>query len=255
MPAVKADAVLLAAADLARSAACADAGAADHVGDHVGAEAEGDRTLTHLFECRSPGYRGWRWAVTLTRVPRGRTPTINEVVLLPGPDALLAPEWVPWTDRVEPTDLAPGMLLPTPADDPRLVPGYESAGAAAAAWDEPREAVADLVDDLGLTRARVLSVAGQDEAAQRWYDSDAGPTAEIATAAPKPCRTCGFLVPLNGPLNVVFGVCANGLAPDDGKVVSHDHGCGAHSEVASGGRNTERRRPELVYDSGDLVPF
>jgi hypothetical protein len=29
----------------------------------------------------------------------------------------------------------------------------------------------------------------------------------------------------------MFGVCANLFAPDDGKVVSADHGCGAHSEA------------------------
>ena len=43
--------------------------------------------------------------------------------------------------------------------------------------------------------------------------------------------TCGFLVPLGGPLGRVFGVCANEYAPDDGRVVSLDHGCGAHSEA------------------------
>ena len=36
-----------------------------------------------------------------------------------------------------------------------------------------------------------------------------------------------------GPLGRVFGVCANEFAPDDGRVVSLDHGCGAHSEAAT----------------------
>ena len=48
------------------------------------AVAEGDRLVTHFFECRSPGYRGWRWAVTVTRVPRSKHVTICETVLLPG---------------------------------------------------------------------------------------------------------------------------------------------------------------------------
>jgi hypothetical protein len=47
--------------------------------------------------------------------------------------------------------------------------------------------------------------------------------------------TCGFLTPLAGPLGRVFGVCANEFAPDDGRVVSLDHGCGAHSEAAARG--------------------
>ena len=56
---------------------------------HLEAVAEGDRLVTHFFECRLPGYRGWRWAVTVTRVPRSRHVTVCETVLLPGPDALL----------------------------------------------------------------------------------------------------------------------------------------------------------------------
>ena len=31
--------------------------------------------------------------------------TICEVGLLPGDDALIAPDWVPWADRVRPEDL------------------------------------------------------------------------------------------------------------------------------------------------------
>lgn len=252
----KPDAVCLAAVERARAAAVDEAGAPEHVGEPIGHQVEAERTLTHLFACLAPGYRGWHWAVTLTRVPRGRTPTVSEVVLLPGDDALLAPAWVPWTERVQPGDIAPGVLLPTAADDPRLVPGYENVRAAATAWDEPREAVADLVADLALTRARVLSVEGQDDAADRWYSSAAGPTAEIAQAAPKPCRTCGFLVPLAGPLAGVFGVCANGVAPDDGKAVSLDHGCGAHSEIASPGRSADWSPLPLVYDSVEPgLPF
>ncbi len=254
MRAVKPDSVCLAAVDAARDAAAVEAGAAEHVGDPVGALAEGERLLTHLFECLLPGYRGWRWAVTLTRPPRARTVTVNDVVLVAGDDALVPPAWVPWSDRVEPGDLAPGVLLPTEADDPRLTPGYANVREAAAALDEPTEAIADLIADLLLTRARVLSVAGQDEAAVRWQASDAGPAAPIAVAAPKPCRTCGFLVALTGPLGSSFGVCANAFAPDDGQVVALEHGCGAHSEIAMPlARAVDR--PVLVYESEADLPF
>ena len=53
----------------------------------------------------------------------------------------------------------------------------------------------------------------------------------MAHLAPGSCLTCGFFVRLGGPLGQVFGVCANSYAPDDGRVVSADHGCGAHSEA------------------------
>lgn len=254
MAAVKSDAVLLAAVDTARSAAQEEAGRADAVGEPIGHVAEGDRLLTHQFDCLLPGYRGWHWAVTLTRVPRARSATINDVVLLAGDNALVSPDWVPWVDRVEPADLAPGAIMPTAVDDPRLSPGYESVKTAAAALDEPEEAVADLVEDLWLTRTRTLSVAGQDEAATRWFDSDSGPGSNIAAAAPKPCRTCGFLVPLAAPMAGAFGVCANAMAPDDGRVVAFEHGCGGHSEIAAPSAHAENR-PVLVYDTESELPF
>jgi hypothetical protein len=81
------------------------------------------------------------------------------------------------------------------------------------------------------SRARVLSAIGRDTTAIRWYSSEHGPSTPLARAAPGPCVTCGFLTPLAGPLGRIFGVCANEYAPDDGRVVSLDHGCGAHSEA------------------------
>ena len=50
--------------DLARSAAQELAGPG-RVGQYLGVEADGDRIVTHLFECLDPAYVGWRWAVTV----------------------------------------------------------------------------------------------------------------------------------------------------------------------------------------------
>lgn len=214
------DAVGAAAVETARAAAVADG--RDWVGEHLGVTAEGERVVTHRFTSTQPGYRGWLWAVTLARAPRAKTVTVDEVVLLPGPDALLAPEWVPWSDRLQPGDLGVGDLLPTTEDDERLAPAY-------AAGDDPAED--EVAWELGLGRVRVLSLVGRDEAAQRWFDGAAGPHAPIAEAAPARCASCGFLVRVAGALRQLFGVCANEFAPDDGRVVSLDHGCGAHSEA------------------------
>lgn len=101
----KIDAVLGAGVDLARSTLLATVEAAQ-VGDHLGVAADADRVLTHRFEARLPGYAGWNWYVTLARVPRGKEATVCETGLLPGDGALLAPEWVPWADRVRPEELA-----------------------------------------------------------------------------------------------------------------------------------------------------
>ena len=57
-------------------------------GEHLGVLAEADRVVHHLFACPHPGYRGWTWSVTLVRAARAKMPTVNEVVLLPGPESL-----------------------------------------------------------------------------------------------------------------------------------------------------------------------
>ena len=90
------------------------------VGEYVAAAPDAERLVTHLFDCTLSGYRGWRWAVTLSRVPRGRTATVCEVELLPGEEALLAPAWVPWAERLEPGDITRSDRLPRKETDERL---------------------------------------------------------------------------------------------------------------------------------------
>lgn len=70
------------------------------VGEHIEVVAEDSRVVTHYFECTQDGYAGWRWYVTLARPPRGKTATVSESGLVPGDGALLAPEWVPWEERM-----------------------------------------------------------------------------------------------------------------------------------------------------------
>jgi hypothetical protein len=167
--------------------------------------------------------------VTMTRAPRQKALTVNEIVLLPGDEALQAPSWVPWRERVEKGDLGPGDLVPIEEDDIRLVPGY-LVGDQALDLESSRD-VRDVVREVGLGRERVLSVTGRDEAAERWLAGGNGPEAPIAQAAPAHCASCGFMVRLTGPLSTVFGVCANASSPSDGQVVAFEHGCGAHSDV------------------------
>lgn len=241
------------ASDLARAAALEVAGEGQ-VGPHVGIEAEGDRVATHLFESRQPGYVGWRWAVTVARASRAKVVTIDEVVLLPGPDALLAPEWVPWRDRLLPGDLGVGDLLPAPPDDERLVPVVAGEGTDGLQdWpsDEDGPEQGGQPEE---SRARVLSAIGRDETAERWYSGDHGPQSALARSAPAHCASCGFLIRLGGPLGAVFGVCANAYAPEDGRVVSVDHGCGAHSETPAAPGSAPMQPPiidELGYDLVD----
>ncbi|MGN6780294.1 MAG: DUF3027 domain-containing protein [Marmoricola sp.] len=224
----------------------------DVVGDHLGAQEEprlgAERVTTHSFVCTQAGYRGWRWAVTVVALDDQSTPTVDEVVLLPGADAIVAPAWVPYRERIRPGDLSPGDLLPTDEDDPRLVPGWLAGDPEPQDELESRQ-VRSVVAEVGLGRARVLSVEGRDEAAQRWYDGDAGPQVPLAQSAPARCGSCGFLVRLAGPLSAMFGVCANAFANDDGRVVALDHGCGAHSEAQLRRKQLPPPLPEPTLDS------
>jgi hypothetical protein len=242
MAAAKLDAVTAAAVDLARDVALEAAGDFG-VGDHLGVVADDERVVTHLFACPHRGYEGWQWAVTLVRASRAKAPTVNEVVLLPGPDALRVPAWVPWAERVEPGDLAPGMLMPTPLDDPRLDPGYTGGNES----DDTVTAIRAVVHDLGLGRERVLSAFGRDSAAARWARGDGGAETPESRQAPAPCGTCGYFLRLRGSLGAGFGVCANGYASADGRVVTVDHGCGAHSDVVVD--TSEGYLPDPVWDS------
>ena len=230
--------------------------------------AEGDRVVTHFFECKEPAYRGWRWAVTVARASRAKIVTLDETVLLPGPDALLAPEWVPWSERLRPGDLGPATCCPPRRRTSAWSPGYTGEEPAAGRTAPrarrrparrsrlgggpsssnrrtrsrspvPREglapsgrgSIAAVAEELGMRRARVLSRYGLHAAADRWEDAF-GARTPMAQAAPASCVSCGFLVPLAGSLRQAFGVCANEFSPADGRVVSLSYGCGGHSEAA-----------------------
>ncbi|MGV9830904.1 DUF3027 domain-containing protein [Rhodococcus pyridinivorans] len=216
-PAVRS--VLADAVDLARAALdeLGDGG----VGAYLGVTREDECSATHRFASELPGYRGWQWAVVVAAAPDSDRVTVSELVLLPGPDALVAPAWVPWSERIRPGDLGPGDLLAPAPDDVRLVPGYMLSG-------DPE--VDETALEIGLGRKQVMSLEGRLEAAQRWFDSEYGPDSEMAKAAPSSCHLCGFYLPLAGSLRAAFGVCGNEFAAD-GHVVHAEYGCGAHSDT------------------------
>lgn len=208
------------------------------VGTYLGVSFEDEAAATHRFLAVMPGYQGWQWAVVMAACPGSDRATVSEVVLVPGPTALLAPPWLPWDQRVKPGDLGPGDLLAPLPEDPRLVPGFVATG-------DPL--IDDTALELGFGRRRVLSAFGRDDAAQRWHDGDNGPAAPMARATKRVCHDCGFLVPLAGALGAMFGVCCNELAAD-GHVVDFLYGCGAHSDTpAPPGSGSPMYEP---YDDG-----
>jgi hypothetical protein len=212
------------ALSIAKQAVIEDAGKSEYVGELYSIDSDEERVATYLFHAKLPGYSGWMWAVTVAKVDEMSPATICDVVLLPGAKSLLAPNWVPYSQRIAPGDLGVGDVVPTAPDDERLTQSY-------AALPEEEELDLAQLFEFGLSRARVLSVIGRDAASKRWYESDRGPKSPIASAAPKPCGSCGFYIPIAGSLRKAFGVCSNAISPEDARVVSVDHGCGAHSEA------------------------
>lgn len=258
---------------IARSVARAMADDPDQVGAFVEAIDMGDGVTDFRFATEYRGYEGWQWSVTLFHDEELDRWTVNESSLVPTDQALRPPEWVPWKDRLEPTDLSVTDSIGTDPDDPRLEEGFRRTGAvgeqaqpeddaddaaAVLASDEvassedvptPPDAesgegsdseaaataqsdVDDAVEEFDLSRRHVMSPLGRSQTAKRWYEGPRGPKSlSTKTAGGHTCATCGFFVPLKGELNLLFGVCANKWSPDDGRVVSLDHGCGEHSEI------------------------
>jgi hypothetical protein len=140
--------------DIAR-AALAEISPAGTVGDLIERVAQDDGTATLRFASTLSGYPGWHWSVSVAEVP-GEAPTVMEAELMPGEGALLAPDWVPWAERLE---------------DYRAAQTLIAADGAAEEGDEPDDEDDDFedVDDDELA-VPLRGIDEQDEA-----ESDDGP--------------------------------------------------------------------------------
>lgn len=68
------------------------------VGDFLTQIEEDENVYTFLFAAKMKGYVGWAWSVSL--FADDQDTTVSEVNLMPGEDSLIAPNWVPWSDRL-----------------------------------------------------------------------------------------------------------------------------------------------------------
>lgn len=69
------------------------------VGAFLGSKEEDSHLTSYRFEAKLKGYSGWEWHVFLYQSKKSAPPTISEVVMLPGENALIAPSWIPWSER------------------------------------------------------------------------------------------------------------------------------------------------------------
>ena len=83
--------------DRARLAAV-EAAPKNGVGDFLTQIEEDENVYTFLFASKMKGYVGWTWSVSL--FANDEDTSVSEVNLMPGEDSLIAPNWVPWSERL-----------------------------------------------------------------------------------------------------------------------------------------------------------
>jgi hypothetical protein len=131
-------------------AAAIEAAPRNGVGSIVDTIDEGDGVTTFLFEAKLKGYVGWRWSITVFEQADSAAATISEVLLMPGPDSLVAPDWVPWSERL--------------ADYKALQAELEAQAALDAAEAEDADDEDDEDEDLDESDETVLEEVDADEA-------------------------------------------------------------------------------------------
>lgn len=239
------DIIAAEAVSLAREALVDVVGAAA-VGNHQGVRRVGDREVVHIFDSAEAGYRGWTWRVLVARASRARVATVCETWLEPGAEAIVAPSWVPWAQRLRPEDISPSDRLAFVADDPRLMPGYQAT--------DDQDADHFALWELGLGRERVLAPLGRDAAAKRWHKGEFGANNRASRLAESPCNACGYFVPMPGGFRNEFGVCSNEWSAADGRVVAAEYGCGAHTETDQINDAPEIGEPILDETGYEIFP-
>ena len=176
---------------IARAVLLEVADESDQVGDFVTSYDLEDHVTDFRFAANIRGYEGWQWSVTLYHDEEIDSWTVNESSLIPTEGALMPPKWIPWKDRLEPTDLAPTDSIGTDPDDERIEEGEVE--------ESSLQDVNDAVETFRLTRRHVLTSLGRAQAAKRWYEGPRGPKAlSTKTAEGNLCSTCGFLDPAAG---------------------------------------------------------
>lgn len=158
-----ADDRLIGAHDLAL-AALQEITPASTIGPAAGYVVEDDGSVSLRFENRLPGYPGWYWTVTVARVDDAE-PTVLEAELLPNEGALLAPEWVPWAERLAEYRAHQAELAEQAAAEAADAGDDEADGDEEAEDDDLDEADDDEVDeddDADPTASRVLHAGDLD---------------------------------------------------------------------------------------------
>ncbi|MDR2799086.1 MAG: DUF3027 domain-containing protein [Bifidobacteriaceae bacterium] len=209
-----------AAKDLAKKELLETVEKKDQIGKYLRSVRIDSKIVAHYFSSSISGYDGWEWEVVMARPSLSKEITIYSSTLVAGENAIKQPKWVPWAERIRPSDVQTWDALDYQKDDPTLV--YSGL---------PHTNI-DNIEKLALWRERVISPYGKRATCKRWMSGKAGLKSKTKKAAKNICTSCGFFVPLSGQLGQGFGACSNAFSPNDGTVVAINNGCGAHSETS-----------------------
>ena len=69
------------------------------VGKFLGVVEEESKIVSYRFEAKIKGYEAWEWNVVVFHGKKSSPATVSEVVMLPGKDSIVAPPWLPWSER------------------------------------------------------------------------------------------------------------------------------------------------------------
>ena len=148
--------------------AAVEASSRNAVGFFIESIEEDEGVVTYLFEGKLKGYVGWRWSVSVFQSDEESPVTISEVLLVPGPDSLVAPDWVPWSERLADYKAlqaeleAQAALDAEEAEDAEETEDEDEVGEEEITSDEP-EVSADSVDETPEASAEVDSALADVE--------------------------------------------------------------------------------------------
>jgi hypothetical protein len=69
------------------------------VGKFLGISEDESKATSYRFAANLSGYVGWEWNVVVFQAKKSDAATISEILLLPGKDSIVAPAWIPWSER------------------------------------------------------------------------------------------------------------------------------------------------------------
>ena len=158
------------------------------VGNYIRTDEEEPGLRSYIFESTLRGYVGWFWSVTIYQ-PEGQEPTISEVVMMPGDGALIAPKWVPWSER-----LADYKALQAELEAQAALDAEEAEAAGESEEDEDEDVVDDRTQVIDLPEDLEGDLEhDEEEALTASADDEEGVTAESDAddAGPRPPRSRG----------------------------------------------------------------